>query len=448
MRKLLSLLLIIIVLSSVSINAFAAQVDIYPESGQNIVRVYGKTRYETSFAIADATKEKMGVEKFENVIIASGTGFADALAGSYLAKVKSAPILLSSGTNHSALKEYISKNMSSDGTVYILGGNVAVPETVEEYLGDFAVKRIKGATRYDTNIEILKEAGVSDEPILVCTGLNFADSLSASAVGLPILLVDNNKSDLSLSQKNYISTISPQYFCIIGGTAAVSYDLAEVLDDYSDITRICGKTRYETSVKIAEEFFYKPTSAVVTYSENFPDGLCGGPLAMSLNTPMILAKTKNHDSAWQYTYKYQIKDGLILGGESLIDNSAVRNIFINEYVECYYCGSREHNFSRDKHPMNNDEVMNIVLVKYIEELGVCPECGYKNETSIQGQACKKCTTYFVSSPVGSVPFEDTCAYCGFGIKRHGVLDVCEECGIEGGYNSCWSCGKKECNLEK
>ena len=39
-------------------------------------------------------KEVLGVEKFETIIIASGANFADALAGSYLATVKSAPILL------------------------------------------------------------------------------------------------------------------------------------------------------------------------------------------------------------------------------------------------------------------------------------------------------------------------------------------------------------------
>ena len=34
-------------------------------------------------------------------------------------------------------------------------------------------------------LQLLEEAGVAKEPILVCTGRGFADSLSASATGYP-----------------------------------------------------------------------------------------------------------------------------------------------------------------------------------------------------------------------------------------------------------------------
>ena len=57
-------------------------------------RIFGNSRYETSFGIANEYKSVLGAEKFESVIIASGVNFPDALAGSYLAAVKNAPILI------------------------------------------------------------------------------------------------------------------------------------------------------------------------------------------------------------------------------------------------------------------------------------------------------------------------------------------------------------------
>ena len=51
----------------------------------DVVRVAGSSRYSTAIAAANATKANMGVDKFDNISIASGENFADALAGSYLA---------------------------------------------------------------------------------------------------------------------------------------------------------------------------------------------------------------------------------------------------------------------------------------------------------------------------------------------------------------------------
>ena len=59
---------------------------------------------------ADTLKDELGVSKFQNVIVASGTGFADALAGSYLAAQKNAPILLVRGANVNDVKNYIKYN--------------------------------------------------------------------------------------------------------------------------------------------------------------------------------------------------------------------------------------------------------------------------------------------------------------------------------------------------
>ena len=66
----------------------------FAEGSGTVYRVFGANRYETSKGIADMLAEVNGAAKFTSVIVASGTNFPDALAGSYLAAVTGAPILL------------------------------------------------------------------------------------------------------------------------------------------------------------------------------------------------------------------------------------------------------------------------------------------------------------------------------------------------------------------
>ncbi|MBQ6990806.1 MAG: cell wall-binding repeat-containing protein, partial [Clostridia bacterium] len=159
------------------------------------VRIAGRDRFETALLTADQMKKNLGIEKFDAVIVASGLDFADALAGSYLASTKNAPILLAytKDSVNDGIKHYIRENLKEGGIVYILGGENAVPSSFEEELETFQVKRLAGAHRFETNLMILAEAGISDKLLLISTGLTFADSLSASAAKLPILLVYGDK---------------------------------------------------------------------------------------------------------------------------------------------------------------------------------------------------------------------------------------------------------------
>ncbi|MBR5806545.1 MAG: cell wall-binding repeat-containing protein [Oscillospiraceae bacterium] len=305
-----------------------------PVTNAMVERIKGKNRYETSFAIAKATKEKLGIDRYSTVIIANGKNFADALAGSYLAKVKTAPIIMASGTNNADIKAYLDANLVPGGKVYILGGTGAIPESLDTTLSGYDVHRLKGKTRYETNIEILKEAGVTNQEIIVATGANFADSLSASAVGKPILLVDNSKG-LSDVQKAYLDSLTTVKYFIVGGTGAVNENIEAQIARYGTVERIKGKSRYETSVAIANRFFTNPKVAVLAYAENFPDGLSGGPLTMSLNAPLILTKTGKGNAAEVYIGANNIAEGYILGGASLIDDTTTMDIFNTASVTLY-----------------------------------------------------------------------------------------------------------------
>ena len=302
-----------------------------PVVEDEVVRLFGQGRYDTAYAVADQLKAVLGVEKFEAVVVATGKNFADALAGSYLAVEKNAPILLTNGKddNIAELHAYITANVAEGGTVYILGGEGAVPKAVDEIHG-YDVVRLFGDSRYDTNLEILKEAGVSGDSIIVATGKNFADSLSASAAKLPILLV---KPDATLNddQKPVLDGMKNIY--IVGGEGAVSAEYESELTAFGEVTRVYGESRYDTSVEVAKTFCKDVDFAVVASGKNFPDGLCGGPLAAALDASLVLTKDGGADAAAAYVAENEITSGYVLGGDSALTNDTVVEVFALESTD-------------------------------------------------------------------------------------------------------------------
>ena len=303
----------------------------------DVKRIYGSSRYKTSLGIAEELKAELGIDQFETVIITSGENFPDALAGSYLAAKKEAPILMmnDSETIISLVMEYTDKSLIPGGKVYILGGEAAVPLDVEVCLKEngYDVERLKGKSRYETNLAILKDAGATDDAILVCTGENFADSLSASATGLPILLVDPKAENLSAEQIDFLDDKKRDIY-IIGGEAAVNKSYESVLAPYdanASINRIKGKNRYVTSVEVGKTFCSNPTNVALASAQNFPDGLCGGPLAYAMEAPLILTHpiydANKLTVTKDYVFNNNIVSGKILGGTGALKTDVVKAVF-------------------------------------------------------------------------------------------------------------------------
>ncbi|MBR2422084.1 MAG: cellulase family glycosylhydrolase [Oscillospiraceae bacterium] len=301
---------------------------VVPGSG-TVRRLAGNSRYETSFSIANVLKETLGVDKFDSVILANSDNFADALAGSYLAAVKEAPIIIAKQKYAGIVCDYLNANLASGGTIYILGGEEAMPGTILDGMQiDYVPVRLAGADRYGTNLEILKAAPIGSKDLLIATGRDFADSLSASATGMPILLVNGKEGKhLSAEQKEFLATVEGNIY-IIGGNSAVPEALQAEIEAAANkaAERIYGNSRYETSIAIAKKFLPNATTAVTAYASNFPDGLCGGSLAYAQGAPLILTKDGKSE-AGNYLAEKGITSGYVLGGDGLISDGFAQNIF-------------------------------------------------------------------------------------------------------------------------
>jgi len=209
------------------------------KSVSGITRLSGENRVDTAIAIAKSSH----TGQVSNVILTTADNFPDALTGSVLAYKLNASILLvgSSLDDQNKVLSYLKNNMLTTGTVYILGGIVAVSADMASKVvaeGFTNITRLGGIDRYETASIIADALDVkTGTPVVIVYGENYPDALSISGVAAdmqyPIFLVNGNSLSVATAQK--ISAINPIKVYIIGLKRAVSQ---EIQDQVSTLTSL------------------------------------------------------------------------------------------------------------------------------------------------------------------------------------------------------------------
>lgn len=202
-----------------------------------VTRYYGEDRYETSLAVFKAG-QKLGVEWNSTALMATGDNYADALSASSLAYAQKMPIFLCSSASgfSSSQLDAINKTIKQG---LVIGGTSAIPNWIvnsqlQQQQG-ISTKRIAGATRYETSIEIAKSAeryGLTAEGSVFATGANFPDALAAGPLAGKkngfLLLADPFGTTAQFVQK-YKNQVKTAY--VVGGEQAVSSTTANQIAD-------------------------------------------------------------------------------------------------------------------------------------------------------------------------------------------------------------------------
>lgn len=315
MKKVMAVTLSAAMVLGAAVSVSAAETG----SGVATARVYGDTRFTTATKVADQLKTAHGLKLYNNIVVANSDEFADALSATALAVQKKAPILVVNKNNEAGIKDYIAKNLVTGGTVYIIGGTGAVRESFEKSLKDCKVVRLGGANRYETNLKVLDELNMGNK-VMVASGLAYADALSASATGNPIMLVGKS---LTAEQKEYVKELGNKTYYVIGGTSAISNSVAS---EFKGARRLYGDTRYETGIAIAKEFFKSAKSVYIASGDAFPDGLTGGVLANKEGAPLLLVNENNTTQAADYVKSAGVKKVTAIGGTAAISDKALKSV--------------------------------------------------------------------------------------------------------------------------
>lgn len=189
--------------------------------------------------------------------------------------------------------------------------------------------RLEGSDRYDTAVKISKDGWQESNYIVIASGTDFPDALSAAPLAkkynAPILLVSGQTLNDNIIDE--ILRLGAGYAFIIGGKGAVSESIERDLNNLNIYTnRIAGADRYETSLKIAE-FIGTSNGVTIVSGENFPDALSIAPIAGIKQMPILLTRSNTLSQNVQALLKNNyINKCYVIGGTGVISNSALNGI--------------------------------------------------------------------------------------------------------------------------
>lgn len=295
------------------------------------------------------TADQLAKQQFgsaDTVILVNGYGYADAVSATPLAKQLKAPILLTQGG--SQLESEVMDTIKSldANTVYIVGGNGVVPDSIKEELDNdnYTVVRIAGTTdttRMGTNAAVAQKVlSLSHQStgILVNGKDGYADALSAAAPaalrGYPVLFA--SKTEVSPVVKDAASGLTIK---AVGGDAVLPQAVVSSVSG----TKIPGNAdnRYETNLSVLD--YFKNNGGLdfgnvyIAFgganSSQFADALVASAAAAKDGHPLLLSdSTVSEATEEARNYLLSINNSpniTIVGGTSSI-SSAVEDYFKND----------------------------------------------------------------------------------------------------------------------
>ncbi len=201
----------------------------------------------------------------------------------------------------------------------------------------YETDRMAGGDRYATAIDISHTTFLKASTVVLATGANFPDALTASGLAgayeAPLLLTPQAAAPASLLAE--IATLDPVNVIIVGGEAAVSAHVRDQLEDAGyTVERLAGGDRYETARAVAyrimdvmdvagsfrqEAFFVR--------GDAFPDALAVAPHAYARKVPILLVRPTSVPVATQEAVQFSyIKKGWVIGSTAAVAASTKTTI--------------------------------------------------------------------------------------------------------------------------
>jgi putative cell wall-binding protein len=238
-------------------------------------QIYGIDPIGTSIAISMAEFPTAGTAGA--VVLVRDDFFSDGLAGGPLAAAVNGPLLLTEGAGQSAnldprTQAEIQRVLPIGGTVYVLGGDLALSANIDTTLvglGDKVVREA-GSDEFATAVDIANQLG-NPSTIFEATGLSFYDALSAvpAAIKSGAAILLTNGSAQAPETATYLAAHTGDTRYAIGGPlAAYGAD--------PSATPIYGQDLFNTSAAVATQFFPNASIFGAATAADFPDALGGG----------------------------------------------------------------------------------------------------------------------------------------------------------------------------
>ena len=206
-------------------SAVGAQVEEQLTAIAPVTRLAGESRFGTAAAIA----RHAWPDGAQDVLVATGADFADALAGGAAAGAFAAPVLL---VTRDAIPAETAAELDrlAPQRITVLGGTAAVSPEVEAQLNDVApTVRVAGDSRFATAANLAQQLWSGGATtVLVATGETFPDALAAAANAghrrAPILLVTRDTAPVETLAA--LDALGAGTVVVAGGAATISEAVA------------------------------------------------------------------------------------------------------------------------------------------------------------------------------------------------------------------------------
>ena len=298
-------------------------------SGEIWDRLYGDNAYGTMAAVA-----QKGWTTSDTVVVATFSGYWDALAASSLAGLYHAPILLTDIDSLNPVTQQQIVRLKAKKAV-IVGGKDVVTDKVKkkiESLG-LSVERVAGDNAQLTALEVAKALGAQvSKTCIVATSDGYWDALAASPYSYkekaPIYLTQPDGT-LHPDVAKAIKAGGYERAVIVGGTVVVAPSMEKTLANLGigTVVRKSGGIAIETSRDFASWAIGNGMSAnymAVATVNDFYDALTGGPLCGLHNGVLVLASNENtSNTVIPAKYKSNIAHAYLLGGPAALGDSVL-----------------------------------------------------------------------------------------------------------------------------
>ncbi len=287
----------------------------YPYS--SVKRLSGATRFNTSALINKYAEVDSNI-----AVISNGHSFPDSITASILAGNLNAHLLLNDpGRVTGEIKNLmLTKKIN---TIYLVGGKPLPSDYVNSLKASgVSIKYVKGNTRYDTAVEVAKENSAS-KIVFLASGISYPDALSIAPVAkmknANLLLTNGNVLEPKVVE--LISKADKVY--IVGGDNTISKGIESFIrSKVADVSRLSGKSRYETAAKLAKTYYTNPDYVMLASGQDYADALSGTALANALKGPILLTRSDELSEDFVSYIKYKkINTLYILGGTGSIGKS-------------------------------------------------------------------------------------------------------------------------------
>jgi len=298
-------------------------------------RISGTDRFSTAVAASELLYPTD--DSATDAVVVNGYATVDGLTASYLAGLKTAPILYTD-TNSTPAVTVAELDRLGVTDVWIVGGTNRVSQGQQDtwQAAGYTVHRIAGADRYETAAMVAEaDDQGAPEQVFIASGTGTADALAAGPISwarnYPILLTE--AGSVPAATASALGELGTTNRVVLGSSASVS---DSVYSQLGGTQRIGGASRQETAALIAddaiatENFDSQSVALVGGTDATAADALSAAPVAGAGGVPLLFTDFDGGLGAGTSAYLTSKKanyvmsgDGWVFGGEPSVSQETV-----------------------------------------------------------------------------------------------------------------------------